>query len=100
MASNLKCHITGKKATNTVATGNIKPGTSADAKNVQNNHFQLLREFDLDWKFGPCSGITRLERWERAANFGLNPPLDIQNLITSNINNKEYTQSCWSSYDL
>lgn len=33
-----------------------------------------LREFDLSSKYGPCMGISRLERWERAAKLGLEPP--------------------------
>ncbi|GIL80525.1 hypothetical protein Vretimale_16043 [Volvox reticuliferus] len=42
---------------------------------------QKLRRFDLQSKFGPCAGITRLERWERAQKFGLNPPAEIRNII-------------------
>lgn len=35
-----------------------------------------LRQFDLTSKFGPCVGISRLERWERAAKLGLDPPAE------------------------
>jgi DNA polymerase delta subunit 4 len=28
------------------------------------------------YEYGPCVGVTRLERWERAAALGLNPPLE------------------------
>ena len=27
---------------------------------------QILRQFDLASKYGPCLDMTRLERWERA----------------------------------
>lgn len=28
---------------------------------------KVLRQFDLTSKYGPCTDITRLERWERAS---------------------------------
>lgn len=31
--------------------------------------------FDWNMKFGPCIGLTRSERWNRAKKLGLNPPL-------------------------
>ncbi|NXO96999.1 DPOD4 polymerase, partial [Certhia brachydactyla] len=35
---------------------------------------EMLRRFDLSWEYGPCTGITRLQRWERAQELGLSPP--------------------------
>ena len=35
---------------------------------------RLRREFDLENKFGPVTGMTRMERWERAQRMGLDPP--------------------------
>uniref|UniRef100_A0A8C4V7L1 DPOD4 polymerase n=1 Tax=Falco tinnunculus TaxID=100819 RepID=A0A8C4V7L1_FALTI len=35
---------------------------------------EMLRRFDLAWEYGPCTGITRLQRWERAQALGLSPP--------------------------
>ena len=32
-------------------------------------------------RFGPCTGITRLQRWERAAKLGLDPPPEVPQLI-------------------
>ena len=40
-----------------------------------------LRAFDLDARYGPCLGMTRLERWERAQANGLNPPAEIKALV-------------------
>ncbi|KAF3851844.1 hypothetical protein F7725_005199 [Dissostichus mawsoni] len=40
-----------------------------------------LRHFDLDWRFGPCTGISRLHRWERAELHGLDPPEEIRELL-------------------
>ncbi|KAK1325447.1 hypothetical protein QJS10_CPA01g03054 [Acorus calamus] len=41
----------------------------------------MLRQFDMDMKYGPCLGMTRLQRWERARDMGLNPPKDIERLL-------------------
>ncbi|KAL4431950.1 hypothetical protein ABPG77_000217 [Micractinium sp. CCAP 211/92] len=40
-----------------------------------------LRQFDLDSRFGPCTGVTRLQRWERAAKLGLDPPAEVPELV-------------------
>lgn len=42
---------------------------------------EALRRFDLTYKFGPCIGITRLQRWERAAKFGLQPPQEVKDIL-------------------
>lgn len=41
----------------------------------------VLRQFDLELKFGPCTGMTRYERWMRAKSLGLDPPQDILDLL-------------------
>ncbi|PRW60138.1 DNA polymerase delta subunit 4 [Chlorella sorokiniana] len=41
----------------------------------------FLRQFDLDTRFGPCTGITRLQRWERAAKLGLDPPPEVPAIV-------------------
>lgn len=40
-----------------------------------------LRRFDLDPKYGPCTGITRKERYVRAVSFGENPGERVWQLI-------------------
>ncbi|KAF9330990.1 hypothetical protein BG006_006108 [Podila minutissima] len=42
---------------------------------------KVLRQFDLTSKYGPCTDITRLERWERASLLGLNPPQEIKDTL-------------------
>ena len=42
---------------------------------------EVLRGFDLDIRFGPCTGMTRMERWNRAEKLGLGPPSSIRNLL-------------------
>lgn len=37
----------------------------------------ILRVFDMTSKYGPYVGITRLERWERAKKWGLQPPEEV-----------------------
>lgn len=32
-------------------------------------------------RFGPCTGVTRLQRWERAAKLGLDPPAEVPELV-------------------
>ncbi|EAA27571.1 DNA polymerase delta subunit 4 [Neurospora crassa OR74A] len=38
---------------------------------------KVLRYFDVSSHYGPCIGITRLKRWQRAEKLGLNPPLEV-----------------------
>ncbi|KAJ0970946.1 hypothetical protein J5N97_018905 [Dioscorea zingiberensis] len=40
-----------------------------------------LRQFDMDMRYGPCLGLTRLERWNRAQSMGLHPPLEVGSLL-------------------
>ncbi|ONK55730.1 uncharacterized protein A4U43_C10F410 [Asparagus officinalis] len=40
-----------------------------------------LRRFDMDIRYGPCIGLTRLERLERAKSMGLNPPQEIEQIL-------------------
>lgn len=40
-----------------------------------------LRLFDLDPKYGPFVGIQRMERWERAARLGLDPPERVREIL-------------------
>ncbi|KAI6023945.1 hypothetical protein BKA83DRAFT_679686 [Pisolithus microcarpus] len=41
--------------------------------NGGNKIIQMLRFFDMTYEYGPCVGMTRLERWERAEGFGSQP---------------------------
>ncbi|KAG0048497.1 hypothetical protein BGZ83_006560 [Gryganskiella cystojenkinii] len=56
-----------------IANGIHQDDTSANEK--------VLRQFDLSSKYGPCLGLTRLERWERAAMLDLNPPKNVKELL-------------------
>lgn len=53
---------------------------------------EVLRQFDMNMAYGPCIGITRLDRWNRASKLGLNPPKEVENLLTSD---KVRSESLW-----
>jgi len=42
------------------------------------NMEEVLRQFDMNMKYGPCIGVPRLERWERASKVGLDPPQQVK----------------------
>jgi DNA polymerase delta subunit 4 len=45
------------------------------------DHERALRRFDHDRRFGPAIGMTRSERWQRAAALGLEPPPEVLELL-------------------
>ncbi|GAU24180.1 hypothetical protein TSUD_84150 [Trifolium subterraneum] len=55
--------------------------TNPDLQDERNENEKMLQQFDMDMKYGPCIGMTRMERWERAVKFGMNPPEEIGNLL-------------------
>ncbi|KAG0297300.1 hypothetical protein BGZ96_007037 [Linnemannia gamsii] len=46
---------------------------------------KILRQFDLASKYGPCLDMTRLERWERASQLGLSPPMDVKDMLAKDV---------------
>lgn len=38
---------------------------------------KVLRYFDVNAQYGPCVGINRIRRWQRADRLGLNPPTEV-----------------------
>jgi DNA polymerase delta subunit 4 len=46
----------------------------ADARRENEDRERKAREFDMDMRYGPCLGLTRAQRWHRAAALGLAPP--------------------------
>lgn len=50
---------------------------------------KLLRAFDLNYAFGPCVGIKRIDRWERARALGLNPPQIIKDILVKDETQKQ-----------
>ncbi|KXJ96427.1 DNA polymerase delta, subunit 4-domain-containing protein [Microdochium bolleyi] len=68
---------------------------------------KVLRYFDVSSQYGPCIGITRLKRWQRADRLGLNPPIEVlsvllreeKKLSSSNSSSKKGDSSSGSSKD-
>ncbi|PRQ49009.1 putative DNA polymerase delta, subunit 4 [Rosa chinensis] len=54
-----------------------------DLKDDYDEQEEVLRQFDLNTAYGPCFGITRLARWERACKLGMDPPKEVENLLKS-----------------
>ncbi|MCO5556360.1 hypothetical protein L7F22_009908 [Adiantum nelumboides] len=42
---------------------------------------ETLRQFDMNMHYGPCLGMTRIERWERANKLGMNPPIEVKEIL-------------------
>ncbi|XP_019125248.1 DNA polymerase delta subunit 4 isoform X2 [Larimichthys crocea] len=74
--------------------------SESETGTVREEELQKHKQFDLDWRFGPCTGISRLQRWERAKLHGLNPPEEIRDLLSQAHTDAEYNQSLWSGYPL
>ncbi|XP_010549000.1 PREDICTED: uncharacterized protein LOC104820303 [Tarenaya hassleriana] len=51
---------------------------------------EILRQFDMNMAYGPCLGMTRQARWERARRLGMNPPNEIESLLK----NEKVQQEC------
>ncbi|KAK3314512.1 DNA polymerase delta, subunit 4-domain-containing protein [Apodospora peruviana] len=58
--------------------------TSRMAKEVHRKHTEglstgekVLRYFDVSSHYGPCIGISRIKRWQRAERLGLKPPIEV-----------------------
>ncbi|KAG2363155.1 DNA polymerase delta, subunit 4-domain-containing protein [Suillus spraguei] len=70
--------------------GNLEPIHAEE----QNKIHQILRVFDMSYEYGPCVGMSRLERWERAASFGLNPPDEVRHILVTRegVEKDEYSQ--------
>ncbi|KAL7878104.1 hypothetical protein SRHO_G00047470 [Serrasalmus rhombeus] len=81
-----------------------QPSPAADPEpprpTERETELQELRKFDLDWRFGPCTGISRLQRWERAALHGLDPPQEIKDILLKDNMDPEYTHCLWRDYPL
>ncbi|XP_053923649.1 DNA polymerase delta subunit 4 isoform X2 [Cuculus canorus] len=61
---------------------------------------EMLRSFDLAWEYGPCTGITRLQRWERAQALGLSPPATVREALLEHRDHPDITYSLWHEYPL
>ncbi|GJZ86986.1 DNA polymerase delta subunit 4 [Tanacetum coccineum] len=58
----------------------------ASADQDRDANEEVLRQFDMNMAYGPCVGMKRMDRWQRASSLGLNPPEHIHRLLTSAAN--------------
>ncbi|EDM12392.1 polymerase (DNA-directed), delta 4, isoform CRA_b [Rattus norvegicus] len=63
--------------------GELAPELGEDTQSLsqEETELELLRQFDLAWQYGPCTGITRLQRWHRAEQMGLKPPVEVYQVL-------------------
>ncbi|GFR73774.1 DNA polymerase delta subunit 4-like [Elysia marginata] len=80
------------------ATDSSTPSTSTVDVATKNEH-DVLKQFDLTLEYGPCIGISRLDRWERAERHGLQPPKEVKDLINSHASDPLYTECLWNDYN-
>lgn len=55
--------------------------SSPDLPDEYEKEEEVLRQFDMNMAYGPCLGMSRLARWERASVLGLNPPQQVHHLL-------------------
>ncbi|XP_047631086.1 DNA polymerase delta subunit 4 [Phacochoerus africanus] len=67
---------------------------------VDEAELELLRQFDLAWQYGPCTGITRLQRWHRAEQMGLAPPPEVRQVLQTHPGDPRFQCSLWHFYPL
>lgn len=58
---------------------------------------RMLREFDLSTKYGPTSGLSRLERYQRAKKMGLDPPCWVEQAIHKYGESSDFNQHVFSA---
>ncbi len=78
LAATQKRKPRGQKASGKRLSSTLPRGIGS----VEELEKRLRSEFDLETKYGPVVGLTRLERWERAVRLGLEPPVWVRDAIT------------------
>lgn len=86
-----------KEKTQKKSADDAQPSTSNTDLEVE---LKVLKHFDVTLEFGPCTGITRMDRWERAEKHGLNPPLVVKEIVLRHLDDAEFTESLWKDYPL
>eukprot|EP01071_Lankesteria_metandrocarpae_P006752 Lankesteria_metandrocarpae@DN4470_c0_g1_i2.p2 len=75
------------RSTTTVTFPKVSNGSTAGITNSTRSPKYTAREedalysFDLNSRYGPCVGITRSGRWQRASKLGLDPPPAIAHIL-------------------
>ncbi|KAK1221473.1 hypothetical protein PQX77_015707 [Marasmius sp. AFHP31] len=79
------------------------PGSNSDSVSIEQTarpttEDAILTEFDHMIQFGPCLGITRLYRWDRARGLGLNPPERVLDILLDD-KGEERAKHRWSGLE-
>ena len=56
----------------------------------------ILRDFDLSPRYGPCVGITRLDRYRRAEKMGLKPPVEVLQILETEEGERDWNTDLFS----
>mmetsp|Transcript_29927 Transcript_29927/g.51181 ORF Transcript_29927/g.51181 Transcript_29927/m.51181 type:complete len:148 (-) Transcript_29927:159-602(-) len=72
--------------------------TQPPALPLTDEEARVLRDFDLDMRYGPCVGPTRLERWQRAKRLGLEPPTAVSDLLHARPEADAANASIWQHH--
>lgn len=83
----------------TKKTMNVPPSKSVHIDH-ESRIQQILRVFDLDPNYGPCMGMSRLERWQRAKDLDLDPPQEIHDILTTKQGVKEHKENVFTAHGL
>ena len=94
-----KAKQANKGGIESVRTNNHLIITIAPSIRSHDEWMDILKSFDMNVKFGPLEGITRLDRWNRANTLGLNPPTEIKEFLEtdSSMQNDEVRLTMWHS---
>lgn len=71
-----------------------QPGSATDEADKQ-----TLLAFDFNSQFGPFSGLTRMQRWQRADAAALDPPPQVRELLLRYGLDSPYNQPVMSARD-
>ena len=55
--------------------------TPAKPARAVKREVSILRDFDMNLKYGPSRGLSREQRFRRAVKFGLDPPMEVLKAI-------------------
>lgn len=88
-------HSSKQKSTKATALGRPQEN-SVEPETALGQAQRLLRQFDLTAKFGPCTNITRRQRWERANKLGLDPPESVLHALEQLETSHPEQQGIWA----
>lgn len=75
-----------------------KATTNPSTDLITDTQLELLRKFDLNSQYGPGAGMTRMLRWKRAEQLGLEPPQVVFDLLTAHSGDVSVQQHIWHEF--